>query len=69
LIASQLVRQYRSTRTQRIYIVKKGDTLSDIAEKYHIPLAALLIWNRVDLTHPIHPGDEIVIHPLTTEKE
>ncbi|MBW2594311.1 MAG: LysM peptidoglycan-binding domain-containing protein, partial [Deltaproteobacteria bacterium] len=35
----------------------------NIAEKYNIPLAALLIWNRLNLTHPIHPGDRLVIHP------
>ena len=60
---SDLVEQYLSTRSQRIYIVKKGDSLSDIAERYQIPLAALLIWNRLDLSHPIHPGDRLVIHP------
>jgi len=60
---SDLVEQYLSTRSRRIYIVKKGDNLSGIAEKYNIPLAALLIWNRLDLTHPIHPGDRLVIHP------
>ncbi len=60
---SDLVEEYLSTRSQSIYIVKKGDNLSDIAEKYQIPLAALLIWNRLDLNHPIHPGDRLVIHP------
>ena len=64
-----LVKQYLSGRSQRIYIVKKGDNLSGIAEKYSIPLAALLIWNRIDLTHPIHPGDRLVIHPRSMDKQ
>jgi len=66
---SDLVEQYLSTRSQRIYIVKKGDNLSNIAEKYNIPLAALLIWNRLNLTHPIHPGDRLVIHPRSIGKK
>ncbi len=66
---SDLVKQYLSTRSQRIYIVKKGDNLSDIAEKYNIPLAALLIWNRLNLKHTIHPGDRLVVHPRNKGEE
>lgn len=58
-----MVKEYAETFQRRIYIVQKGDSLSTIAEKYDIPLAALIIWNRIDLNHPIHPGDRLVIHP------
>jgi hypothetical protein len=34
-----------------------------IAERFGVPLPALLIWNRIDLNRPIHPGDRLVIHP------
>ncbi|MCG6910711.1 MAG: transglycosylase SLT domain-containing protein [Deltaproteobacteria bacterium] len=54
---------YRENRDERVYVVKEGDNLSVIAQKFKVPLPALLIWNRIDLTAPIHPGDELIIHP------
>jgi membrane-bound lytic murein transglycosylase D len=50
-------------RSQRIYVVKQGENLSGIAEKFEVPLAALLIWNRLNLSNPIHPGQRLVILP------
>lgn len=58
-----LANAYEKTRKQRIYIVQPGDSLSGIAEKFNVPLAALIIWNRLDLKRPIHPGERLVIHP------
>ena len=34
-----------------------------IAEKFEVPLAALIIWNRIDHKRPIHPGDRRGPHP------
>jgi len=53
--------QWSQQRKERIYIVKSGDNLSTIAEKFKVPLAALLIWNRIDLNSPLHPGDRLII--------
>ncbi|MGQ4810091.1 Membrane-bound lytic murein transglycosylase D [Candidatus Entotheonellaceae bacterium PAL068K] len=47
---------------QSIYVVKPGDNLSIIAQRFNVPLAALLIWNRLDLKAPIHPGDRLVVY-------
>jgi hypothetical protein len=58
-----LVNAYEKIRKQHIYIVQPGDSLSGIAEKFNVPLAALIIWNRLDLKRPIHPGERLVIHP------
>ena len=58
-----LVKRSSLGQNERIYVVRKGDNLSSIAEKFNIPLAALIIWNRIDLKHPIHPGDRIIVHP------
>ena len=58
-----LMKKYTSARDKRIYIVKKGDSLSAIAARFGVPLAALVIWNRIDLRRPIHPGDRIIVHP------
>jgi hypothetical protein len=60
---NQLVAQYSQAMQRRIYIVQKGDTLSEIAKKYEVPLAAILIWNRINLKRPIHPGERLIIYP------
>jgi membrane-bound lytic murein transglycosylase D len=59
----QYVKKFFAAQKKRVYIVKKGDNLSSIAERFEVPLQALLIWNRLDLKSPIHPGDRLIIHP------
>jgi membrane-bound lytic murein transglycosylase D len=59
----RLEKEFITTDNKTVYVVQKGDNLSSIAEKFDVPLAALLIWNRLDLRHPIHPGDRITIYP------
>ena len=54
--------KYLETRKEKIYIVKQGDNLSTIAENFGIPLAALIIWNRIDINCPIHPGDRLIVY-------
>lgn len=58
-----LVAQYTNERQHRIYVVKSGDSLSTIADKFDVPLAAIMIWNRIDIHQTIHPGDRLVIYP------
>ena len=60
---NRLVKRLSLGQNERIYVVRKGDNLSYIAEKLNIPLAALIIWNRIDLKQPIHPGDRIIVYP------
>ena len=59
----RLEKEFITTDSKTVYIVQKGDNLSSIAEKFDVPLAALLIWNRLDLRRPIHPGERIIIYP------
>jgi membrane-bound lytic murein transglycosylase D len=59
----KLIKAYQADKTDRIYVIKEGDNLSSIAEKFDVPLAALIIWNRIDLNEPIHPGDRLIIYP------
>ena len=54
---------YAKNQEKRVYVVKEGDNLSSIAAKFQVPLQALLIWNRINLKEPIHPGDELIIRP------
>ncbi len=60
---NKLHREWSQHRQERVYIVQSGDNLSTIAEKFRVPLAALLIWNRIGLNSPLHPGDRLIIHP------
>ncbi len=43
-------------------MVKKGDNLSSIADRFGVPLVAIIFWNRLDPNKPIHPGDELIIY-------
>jgi membrane-bound lytic murein transglycosylase D len=58
-----LARKQAHDQQQRVYIVRKGDNLSTIAARFRVPLAALIIWNRLELRQDIHPGDRLVINP------
>jgi membrane-bound lytic murein transglycosylase D len=58
-----LVREWSSNQQERIYFVKEGDNLTAIAERFGVPLASLLIWNRLNPRATIHPGDRLIIYP------
>jgi hypothetical protein len=63
----ELVQQWVAENQERVYVVKEGDNLTVIAERFNVPLPALMIWNRLDGKKPIHPGDRIVIYPHPAE--
>ena len=54
--------EWSQQRQERIYIVQSGDNLSTIAERFRVPLAAILIWNRINMNSPLHPGDRLIIY-------
>jgi membrane-bound lytic murein transglycosylase D len=62
---ARLLGKYLKAREERVHIVQPGDNLSRIAERYGIPLTSLLIWNRIDVRKPIHPGDRLVVFSNT----
>ena len=43
------------------YVVKKGDTLWDIARQHQVTVSALLAANRLNRRAAIHPGDKLRI--------
>ncbi len=55
--------EWSQQRQERIYIVQPGDNLSTIAEQFRVPLAAILIWNRININRPLYPGDRLIIYP------
>lgn len=64
----KLVAQHSQLRQKRVYVVRHGDSLSIIADKFGVPLQSILIWNRLNLKSPIHPGDRLVIYPGNTQQ-
>jgi hypothetical protein len=61
------VTAFVETRKERMYVIQEGDNLSAIAARFEIPLAALAIWNRLDIRKPIHPGDTLIIYRPSPE--
>jgi len=57
-----LFKHWLASKKEGIYVVKKGDNLSSIADRFNVPLAALIIWNNLDLKAPIYPGDRLIIY-------
>ncbi len=58
-----LIKNWNENQKGRIYVVKPGDNLSSIAQRFDIPLLALILWNDLDYKESIHPGDRLIIHP------
>jgi hypothetical protein len=48
---------------ERVYVVKEGDNLSSIADRFEVPLTSLIIWNRLNPGRHIYPGQRLVIYP------
>ncbi len=48
--------------SDRVYVVKNGDSLSGIAARLSIPLSSLRQWNHLRQDQPIHPGDRLILH-------
>jgi len=57
-----LLDQWLAQKQERVYVVKEGDNLSTIAERFNVPLPALIIWNRLEKRKNIYPGDRLVIY-------
>ncbi|MFW6114854.1 MAG: transglycosylase SLT domain-containing protein [Thermodesulfobacteriota bacterium] len=58
----ELVEQWLISRKEIIYIVKRGDNLSLIADKFGVSLPALLIWNKLNPKAHIYPGDRLIVY-------
>lgn len=47
---------------KRIHKVRRGDTLSEIAEQYHVGLSKLLRWNSMHKRSVIRPGQKLIVY-------
>jgi membrane-bound lytic murein transglycosylase D len=57
-----------SAGPETVYVVKKGDSLSEISERLNIPVQSLVIWNHLSLNQPIRPGDRLILNPGNEQK-
>jgi hypothetical protein len=64
-----LVDQWLAENRERVYVVKAGDNVSSIAERFKVPLPALMIWNRLGNKKHIHPGDRLLIYSDSIESQ
>lgn len=64
----QLLSQWQTEKRGNIfYVVRSGDNLTLISDRFDIPLQALAAWNGLDIHKPIHPGQKLIIYPKTTK--
>jgi membrane-bound lytic murein transglycosylase D len=42
--------------------LKKGETLSDVGEKYHMPVAMLVKWNKLGKASKVKAGQELAVY-------
>jgi len=54
--------KWRAENGITLHVVKEGEYLSGIAEKYKISLPSLLRWNNLSIRSYIHPGDRLIVH-------
>jgi len=66
---SKALAKYLESLESSVYIVKPGDNLSTIAERFGVPLLSLIIWNGLDVTRPIHPGERLVVNRKNISQE
>lgn len=59
--------QWAVLKEERVYIVRQGDSLTSIAERFGVPMKALIIWNRLEDKKYIHPGERLVIYDPTID--
>ena len=57
-----LAEKWRQEYNMHIYIVKTGDNLSTIADRFNVTLPALMAWNDLTPEMFIHPGEKLVIY-------
>jgi len=58
---SGLMNQMPEKRGEVVYVVKEGDTLSEIAERHGVSVSDVRTWNRLDPKKQIQPGMRLTI--------
>jgi len=58
-----------STDDAAVYIVRRGDSMNAIANRFGIDLQNLLQWNGLRVSELIFPGQELQVTPETMINE
>ncbi len=53
---------------QRYYIVKEGDSLYDLSQRFNVTERTLILWNKLKSPYTLTPGSKIRVAPLPGEK-
>ena len=64
-----LLSQWLAERNEYLYIVQKGDNLSTIAERFNVPVKAIMIWNDITNGKKVLPGNKLFIFSDKLKKE
>lgn len=56
-------------KNEQVYIVKYGDNLSLIAERFNVPVKAIMIWNGITNGKKLLPGEKLFIFSDKLQKE
>lgn len=51
-----------ASKVRIVYVVKRGDVLGKIAERYHVRLSDLRTWNRINSRNTIRVGQKLEIY-------
>ncbi len=52
----------RASTRRLTYTVRRGDSLSRIANRFDVSISAIAVWNAVDPTDILRPGQQLVLH-------
>jgi membrane-bound lytic murein transglycosylase D len=56
------IRGVDSATTKIYYMVERGDSLSQIATRYGVPMSSIQSWNNLSDSSHIYAGQELVLH-------
>lgn len=59
---AELVRTWGEENSRLSYLVRSGDSINLIAERFGVSPHSLLEWNNLDPEKHIHPGDKLIIY-------
>jgi hypothetical protein len=60
---AELFNQWLADRKANMYVVRKGESLSMIAQRFNVPVQAIAAWNRISTKTKLNPGERLIVFP------